>query len=84
MTKGTKLQKEGGTPLEDPRAYRRLIGRLLYLTTTRPDLSYAVNQFSQFMSCPTSLHQQAAVRVLQYIKATPAHGFFYSAIPQFN
>lgn len=46
MVKGTKLQQQDGKPLDNPEIYRRLIGRLLYLTTTRPDLSYAVQQLS--------------------------------------
>lgn len=79
MTKDTKLQKEGGDPLADPAAYRRLIGHLLYITTSRPDFSFSVHQLSQFMSCPTTLHYQAVTRVLRYIKSTPAHGLFYSA-----
>ena len=54
-------------PLPDPASFRRL----LYLTLTRPDLSYAIHTLSQFMSNPHTLHMQAAERVLRYIKATP-------------
>ncbi|RDX77546.1 Isoflavone 2'-hydroxylase, partial [Mucuna pruriens] len=78
MTKGTKLKKEGGEPLTNPAAYRRLISRLLYLTTTLPDINQSVKQLSQFMSCLTTLHHHVAISVLRYIKTTLAHGLFYS------
>ena len=79
MANSIRLSKEGGEPLSDASAYRRLIGRLIYLTTTRPDLSFAVNQLSQFLSSPTTLHHQAATRILRYIKGTPGLGLFFSA-----
>ncbi|BBH02745.1 transposable element gene [Prunus dulcis] len=50
---------------------------LQYLTITRPDLSYAVNQVCQFMHSPTTLHWQAVKRILRYLKATYDHGLRY-------
>lgn len=73
------LSQHSGTPLDDPTSYRRLVGRLLYLTTTRPDLNYAVQQLSQFLASPTDVHQQAATRVLRYVKGAPGQGLFFSA-----
>ncbi|KAF2324604.1 hypothetical protein GH714_015558 [Hevea brasiliensis] len=67
----TKLSKDKGTPLFDIASYRRLVGKLLYLTTTRHDLSFATHQLSQFLSAPTDLHEKALHRVLRYIKASP-------------
>ena len=63
-------------PLNDAATtfYRRLIGKLIYLTTTRPDITFAVNHLSQFLSAPNSAHQQAATRVLRYLKGTPGSG----------
>ena len=74
-----KLRRDSGTLLGDPSPYRKLIGRLLYLTITRPDITYAVHCLSQFMSAPTDRHLQAVYRVLKYIKNNPDQGLFYSA-----
>ena len=63
--------------LANPEPYRRVIGRLLYLTLTRPDISYAVQHLSQFLQQPTDLHYQAALHVLRYLKGTPNKGLFY-------
>jgi hypothetical protein len=77
MVRAPKLQLTDDSPATDISSYRRLIGRLLYLNTTRPDLSYAVQQLSQFMAAPTTTHLQAAHRVLRYIKNSPAQGLFF-------
>ncbi|WVZ16876.1 hypothetical protein V8G54_009858 [Vigna mungo] len=61
---------------EDASSYRRLIGRLIYLTNTRPDITFFVNNLSQFVSAPTALHQQAANRILRYLKGSPDNGIF--------
>ncbi|WVZ10188.1 hypothetical protein V8G54_014718 [Vigna mungo] len=60
----------------DDASYRRLIGKLIYLTTTRPDITFVVNHLSQFMSAPTTAHQQATGRILRYLKGTPGAGIF--------
>lgn len=65
--------------LEDPTPYRRLVGRLIYLTVTRPDTSYAVHVLSQFMNSPTQDHLQAAHKVLRYLKNAPAQGLYFSS-----
>ena len=72
-----KLSKSDGSLSADISSYRRLTGRLIYLTTIRPDISYSVNQLSQFLSSPTTTHHQAALWVLKYIKGTPSLGLFF-------
>ena len=72
------LSKETGILLEDGRIYREMVGRLLYLTITRPDITFAVNRLSQFLSCPTDVHLQAVYNILKYLKANPGQGLFYS------
>ncbi|GKB74370.1 retrovirus-related pol polyprotein from transposon TNT 1-94, partial [Tanacetum coccineum] len=51
-----KLSADKGTPLTDVGTYKRLIGRLLYLTMTRPDMSYVVQYLSQFVAEPKDTH----------------------------
>ncbi|CAM8929397.1 unnamed protein product [Rhodiola kirilowii] len=71
-------------PLDDPMEYRKLVGKLIYLTITRPDLAHAVHILSQFMNTPTAAHLKATHRLLRYIKNAPAQGFFFSASSQLN
>uniref|UniRef100_A0A2N9J5L1 Uncharacterized protein n=1 Tax=Fagus sylvatica TaxID=28930 RepID=A0A2N9J5L1_FAGSY len=52
---------------------------LVYLTVTRPDISYAVHQVSQFMSAPRSTHYAAVLRILRYLKGTLFHDLHFSA-----
>ncbi|XP_058762908.1 uncharacterized protein LOC131636299 [Vicia villosa] len=59
--------------------YRRLIGRLIYLTNSRPDISYAIQHLSQYVSNPLLPHYQAATHVLRYLKVVPAKGILFSA-----
>jgi len=75
----THLHSTSRTPLTDPSVYRRLIGRLIYLTTTRSDIAFLVQHLSQFVSVPTTAHHQAAFRVLRYLKGTLGLGIFLSA-----
>ncbi|KAG8482872.1 hypothetical protein CXB51_023953 [Gossypium anomalum] len=65
--------------MQDVSMYQRLMGRLLYLTNTRPDISYAVQHLSQFMQKPKKSHYEAALRIVRYIKKSPGQGIFLSA-----
>ena len=78
MEQNLKLSKFHGKLLSDPGIYKRLVGRLLYLTITRPDIGYAVNKLSQFVSNPRKPHFDAAYKVLQYIKGCPGQGILLS------
>jgi hypothetical protein len=62
------LGKTDDAELEDVGSYQRLVGKLLYLTITRPDISFAVQVLSQFMQQPKQSHLEAALRVVKYIK----------------
>ncbi|PNX92176.1 putative copia-type protein [Trifolium pratense] len=72
-----KLHQDTSAAYEDIGGYRRLVGKLLYLTTTRPDIAFAVQQLSQFLSSPTITHYDTACRVVRYLKGTPGRGLFY-------
>ncbi|XP_074315635.1 uncharacterized protein LOC141651839 [Silene latifolia] len=60
--------------LDKPESYRRLIGRLVYLAVTRPDLSFSVHVLSQFLQQPREAHMEAALRVVRYLKGSPEQG----------
>lgn len=69
-----QLGKSEADLLPNPSEYRRLVGRLIYLGVTRPDLSYAIHCLSQFMHKPTTEHWDAALRVVRYLKGNPGQG----------
>jgi hypothetical protein len=63
-----QLRATDGTPLEDPSRYRHLVGSLVYLTVTRPDIAHAVHILNQLVSAPTSVHFGHLLRVLRYLR----------------
>lgn len=65
--------------MPDPLLYRQLVGNLNYLTITRPDISFAVQQVSQFMHSPRHLHMAAVHRIVCYLKGTSHRGLFFPA-----
>ncbi|CAN0874921.1 Retrovirus-related Pol polyprotein from transposon RE1 [Linum grandiflorum] len=79
MDVNLKLNANQGETLQDPSIYRNLVGRLHYLTITRPDIAFAVQQLSQFQANPCSEHLEAAHRILRYLKSAPGQGLIYRA-----
>jgi hypothetical protein len=79
MDPNLKLSTESGELLSNPSMYQRLVGRLIYLTNTRPDLTFAVSVVSQFMHAPRTSHLDAVHHILRYLKTSPGLGLFYSA-----
>ncbi|KAI5678315.1 hypothetical protein M9H77_09265 [Catharanthus roseus] len=73
------LAKASGSLFDNPDRYRRLIGKLIYLTLTRPELAYAVHTLAQFMHAPRHAHWDAAIRVVRYLKGSPGRGIFLSS-----
>ena len=63
----------------NPTQYRQLIGSLMYLVHTRPDICYTVNALSQFMSEPKHIHWVAAKHVLRYLRGTITYGLKYTS-----
>jgi len=61
----------------DASNYRRIIGQLLYLVNTRPNISFIVQLLSQFVQAPSKYHHQVVQRILRYIKSSLAQGIFY-------
>ena len=72
-----KLVPSQGELLRDPGRYRRLVGKLNYLTITQPNISFHVSVVSQFLQSPCDSHWEAVVRILRYIKETPGQGVLY-------
>ena len=77
MVLGVHLTKEGKT-FEDPERYKRLVGKLNYLTVTRPNIAHSVSIVSQYMSSSTVDHWAAIEKILYYLKGAPRRGILYS------
>jgi len=79
MDPNMSLSHEDGELMSAPDKYRRLVGKLIYLTITRPDITYTVHVLSQFMQAPTITHYTTAFRVLRYLKNYPGQGVLLSS-----
>ena len=74
-----KLEEACSSPMVNNTLYRQLIGCLLYLTHTRPKLSYVVSVASRYMDQPHEIHWRAAKRILNFVQGTRTHGILYKA-----
>jgi len=72
-----KLHHDSSSPYLNIPSHRRLIGRLLYLNTTRPDITFITQQLSQFLTNPSQTHYNAGMRVLKYLKGCPGSDIFF-------
>ncbi|XP_071913998.1 uncharacterized mitochondrial protein AtMg00810-like [Coffea arabica] len=70
--------RDEGDFLSDPSLYRQLVGSLNFLTITRPDISFAIQQVSQFMQAPRHLHLAAVRHIIRYLLGTSSRGLFFS------
>jgi len=74
-----KLSSTGSVSFTNVHAYRRLIGRFMYLTNIRLDITFFVHQLSQFFDKPTIAHYNVTIRILKYIKRALSLGLFFSS-----
>ena len=74
---GLKLNKAGRGAKVDNTLYRQIVGNLMYLNATRPDIMYGVCLISRYMEIPTEIHLLAAKRILRYLQGTKDFGLFY-------
>jgi hypothetical protein len=77
MESNCKLSQEDPSPMVDIRKYRQLVGSLIFLCNTRPDICFAVGVVSRFSNKSKETHWKAALRVLKYIVGTLNYGIFY-------
>lgn len=74
---GTKLSKDEGGARIDETLFKQMVGSLMYLTVTRPELMNSVSLLSRFMSSPTMTHWLAAKRILRYVQGTTNLGILF-------
>lgn len=74
-----KLTSAKGNLFSDAALYRCLVGKLNFLTNTRPDLSYIVQSLSQYMHAPTVSHDQALLHAFNYVGCTCGQGILLQA-----
>ena len=79
LAQNEKLSKDDDSGEADSTRYRSIIGSLLYLTATRPDLMYATSVLSRFMQKPTQAHMKGVKRVLRYVKGTTNYGIWFNS-----
>nr|KYP36170.1 Retrovirus-related Pol polyprotein from transposon TNT 1-94 [Cajanus cajan] len=70
-------RSEQGNQIEtDKHRYQRLVGKLIYLSHTRPDIAYSMSIVSRFMHSPSEEHMTTVYRILRYLKGSPGKGYF--------
>ena len=79
MDPKVSLTASDGELLSDSSRYKRSIGRLLYLTLSRLDITFAVHKLSQFLAQPREPHLQATYYLIRYLKNSPGQGLFFAA-----
>ncbi|GKE75717.1 putative RNA-directed DNA polymerase [Tanacetum coccineum] len=84
MMVNQKLFMEKKAKLADKNRYQRLVGKLIYLSHTRPDIAYAVGVVSRFMHQPQVAHMNAVLRIVRYLKGTAGHGVLFRSNGHLN
>jgi len=79
MDPNTKLLSNQGKPMSDPEQYRKLVGKLSYLTVTCLDISFVISVVSQFLNSPCKDNCNIVIRILKYIKGSPKKGLLYGS-----
>ncbi|MCO5613425.1 hypothetical protein L7F22_067701 [Adiantum nelumboides] len=77
LDQNLKLRIDEGEVLDDATMYHRIVGSLIYMTISQPDLSYAIGLVSQFMQLPRKPHLDSVRRIMRYVRATLDYALFY-------
>ncbi|KAJ9551929.1 LOW QUALITY PROTEIN: hypothetical protein OSB04_015974 [Centaurea solstitialis] len=84
MASGTLIGVDPKGKPVDQKTYRAIIGSLLYLTASRPDIMFATCLCARFQANPKESHMLAVKRILRYLKGTPNHGLWYPKESRFE
>ena len=84
MNQKEKLSKDDGTDKIDHAYFRSMIGCLMYLTTTRPDILTVVTILSRFIHCASEMHLKVAKRVIRYVEGTYDFGIKFARSKEFE
>ena len=84
MDSNLKLLADDSSELVDMTHYRQIIGSLMYLTNTRPDICFAVNTLSQYLVQPRRVHLVTAKHVMRYLKGTIEFGLYYDGSHEYR
>ena len=79
MDPNVKLYEDREELLSNLERYRHLVGKLNYLTITRPNISFAISVLSQYMKDPCLPHWEAVIRIVRYLKSHLGYGLLYKA-----
>ena len=79
MASNLKLLSDASSNSVDATMYRQMIGSLMFLTNTRPDICFAVNTLSQYLTDLRSVHLTTAKHILRYLKGIVDYGLKYEA-----
>ena len=77
MEVNVKYRRDDGDLLDDPTQYHKLVGSLIYVTTTHPYISFVVHSVSKFMQAPRHFHLSAVQRIIRYLLRTLKRGLFF-------
>nr|XP_018626706.1 secreted RxLR effector protein 161-like [Nicotiana tomentosiformis] len=77
MSPSTSLDKDGKGNSVNETKYHGMIGSLLYLTASRPDIMFSVCKCARFLSVPKELHLTAVKRIIRYLIGTASYGLWY-------
>ncbi|GJT44843.1 hypothetical protein Tco_0953558 [Tanacetum coccineum] len=77
MVEKSKLDEDKEGKAVDPSHYRGMIGTLLYLTASRPDLHFAICMCARYQARPTKKHLHAVKRIFRYLRGTINRGLWY-------
>ena len=84
MASNLNLLNDASSETVDATMYCQMIGSLMYLTNTRPDICFAMNTLSQYLTDPRSVHLTAAKHILRYLKGIVNYGLKYEADQKIN